>query len=265
MAALVAKAAALEPRHFLVSIMRGIQAMLEGKEEEAVSFITKAIELDLSHIDSYAIRGIVHEHFGRFEESYNDFRFVLDRSPNSQLGILHSLPLFVNLKKFDEAFSSSEREISRKGLSLMRGIDAKAICFLYRGLMYRQMGDKGKAKESFLHAKEIIQENLVQFPQSPALRSTHGLVLAVLGEFDAAVKEVQQAIESAPWNYEHLYDLARVYAQKGEKENALSWLRKSFEVGKRDVEMTKIDLFFNMLANDDDFLSLIVRARNKLL
>ena len=256
MASLIDRASALDPKHYLVLMCKAYLACTQREETKAFEMINACIEADRSHIHSYGVRGYIDLAFGRMEEAYNDFRFLIDRADDT-FAAVYSLPYIVCLKKFDVALELIDRATSKKIFTLAYGYDARATPLLYRGMIQRSRGHFEKASDSFRQARNTIEQRIVQFPSSPTIRSMHGLILTALGEFDSAIDELRTVVGAYPTHRELAFDFARLYALKNDKQEMLFWLRKSIELGKNEYPIIKNDIFFEGYSDDPDFLGLL--------
>jgi adenylate cyclase len=256
---LIDRADSLVPNHFLVLMCRSYSATTDRNESKALELMNAAIKADPNHVDSIGVRGYIHLAFGNLEEAYNDFRFLMSRSDKNAFLTVYSLPYFVCLRKYDEAFELINAALEKKYSTLAYGYDTKGLPLLYRGLIHRSMGEADNASDSFFQAKAAIERSLGQFPTSPILRSSYGVILAACGEFEPAVREIEKVIQAYPRNASFAYDYARIYALNGNKKGMNSWLQKSLELGKNDYGVMKNDIFFERFVDDPEFLSLVGR------
>jgi TolB-like protein/Flp pilus assembly protein TadD len=259
MAWLIDRASALDPNHFLVLMGKAYLACANREEAKALEMINACIEGDRSHVDSYGVKGYIDLAFGRMEEADKDFRYLIDQTDDSTFAAVFSLPYIVCLKKFDVALELIDRATSKKISTMAYGYDAKATPLLYQGMIHRSRGHFAEASGSFHQARNTIEQRLAQFPFSPTIRSTHGVILAALGKFDSAVGELNTAVGTYPKHREFAFDFARLYALKSDKQEMLFWIRKSIELGKNEYPIIKNDIFFERFATDLEFLSLVDR------
>jgi len=105
------------------------------------------------------------------------------------------LDVFLLERKYQEALHEAE------GLSdgLLAGIPA-ALCSKYYllGFVRKALHDEAGARPAFLKAKDLLEVQLKQSPDSPDLRIQLAKVLAYLGEKDAALTEARRATEILP-------------------------------------------------------------------
>jgi len=103
--------------------------------------------------------------------------------------------VFLLERKYQEGL----REAESLSDGLLAGIPA-ALCAKYYlvGLARNALHDEAGARTALLKAKELLEAQLKQSPDSPDLRIQLAKVLAYLGEKDAALNEAQRATEILP-------------------------------------------------------------------
>ena len=103
--------------------------------------------------------------------------------------------VFLLERKYQEGL----REAESLSDALLAGIPA-ALCAKYYlvGFARKALHDEAGARTALLKAKELLEAQLKQSPDSPDLRIQLAKVLAYLGEKDAALNEAQRATEILP-------------------------------------------------------------------
>ncbi|PYL02995.1 MAG: hypothetical protein DME32_05080, partial [Verrucomicrobia bacterium] len=103
--------------------------------------------------------------------------------------------VFILERKYEEGLREAE------GLSddLLRSIPA-ALCNKYYaiGFARKALHDEASARTAFLKAKDLLEAQLKESPDSPDLRIQLAKILAYLGEKNAALAEAQRAAELLP-------------------------------------------------------------------
>ncbi len=105
------------------------------------------------------------------------------------------LDVFLLERKYQEALHEAESLSD----GLLAGIPA-ALCSKYYllGFVRKALHDEAGARPAFLKAKDLLEVQLKQSPDSPDLRIQLAKVLAYLGEKDAALTEARRATEILP-------------------------------------------------------------------
>src|SRR5437764_5935189 len=105
------------------------------------------------------------------------------------------LDVFLLERKYQEALHEAESLSD----GILAGIPA-ALCGKYYllGFARKALHDEAGARAALLKAKDLVEAQLKQSPDSPDLRIQLAKVLAYLGEKDAALTEAQRATEILP-------------------------------------------------------------------
>ncbi len=135
--------------------------------------------------------------------------------------------VFLLERKYQEAL----REAESLSDDLLAGIPA-ALCGKYYliGFAQKALHDEAGARAAFLKAKDLVEAQLKQSPDSPELRIQYAKVLAYLGEKDAALTEARRAAEILPESKdafggpEITAGVAEVYCIAGENDRAIELL-----------------------------------------
>jgi len=105
------------------------------------------------------------------------------------------LDVFLLERKYQEALQEAESLSD----GILAGIPA-ALCGKYYlvGFARKALHDEAGARAALLKAKDLVEAQLKQSPDSPDLRIQRAKVLAYLGEKDAALTEARRATEILP-------------------------------------------------------------------
>ncbi|MEP7072362.1 MAG: tetratricopeptide repeat protein [Verrucomicrobiota bacterium] len=140
----------------------------------------------------------------------------------------------------------------------------------WEGALYLLMGEKEKAIAAYEEAR-VFTENLVrQRPEDANLRMELGMIYAVLGRRDDAIREGKKGVQLVPESKD-AYDgpnyslrLAQIYAWTGDSAEALALLEKSLQTPNGvSAEMLGIDVSYDPLRSDPRFQALIEKYRVK--
>ncbi len=130
--------------------------------------------------------------------------------------------------------------------------------WMHLDMTYRRMGN---AKESDDAARKIIEIGQRKFEVNPddvLTLSRMAIPYARFGEKEKAVSAIRRVVETAPNDGLALYNCACTYNGLGQKSETLSCLRKALEIGGNVVrEWAKTDPYFDSLRGDPDFETVI--------
>src|SRR5947199_1794652 len=143
---------------------------------------------------------------------------------------------------------------------------------LFEGAIYAFLNDTQKALSAFERARPIAEKALRESPDDASRHVTLGLILAGLGERDAAIAQGKRAVELLPESQD-AFDgpkttvaLAQIYAWTGETDQALQLLDRSLSTPNGvTVPFLRLDPIWEPLRSDPRFQALIERHEGKSL
>jgi len=136
----------------------------------------------------------------------------------------------------------------------------------FEGVIYTFLNDKEKALSAFKQARPTAEKALRESPDDASRHVTLGLILAGLGEKNAAIAEGKRAVELLPESQDAFdgpkmaVHLAQIYAWTGEKGQALQLLDRSLNTPNGvTVPSLRFDPIWDPLRSDPQFHALIDR------
>jgi tetratricopeptide (TPR) repeat protein len=136
----------------------------------------------------------------------------------------------------------------------------------FEGAIYTYLNDKKNALAAFERARLIAEKASRESPDDPSRHVTLGLILAGLGEKEAAIAEGKRAVELLPESQDALEGpkmnvaLAQIYAWTGESDQALQLLDRSLSTPNGvTVAFLRLDPIWDPLRSDPRFQALIDR------
>src|SRR5258706_5410105 len=151
----------------------------------------------------------------------------------------------------------------KKGLELMeRAVAEFPLALAYRNLAvyWNSEGDPAKANE-------YTKQALALDPKDPYNLVFAAVFLAANGNKEQALKIARDNVELLPASY----NLAAIYAQNGQRERALSLLRRHFfqyeryqAVREKEMMEARVDAVFDSIRADQAFIALTSGADGKL-
>jgi TolB-like protein/Flp pilus assembly protein TadD len=266
----------------------------QGKWKESIANFEKSVALDPKNVSSLYNLGLTHLALGQYEAADKMFDRALEAAPDAfssralkgvmailwkgdveaaekQLalspvrdanGLVTSTDVWVLIlaRKFPEAL----REIAQFPGEIFDAHTGRAPKAFFEGLIYLYQGEETKATRALEHAR-VIAEQLVQESPGDARRcAVLGVILAALGQKDAAIAEGKRATELLPESAD-AYDgpqitgqLAAIYAWTGEHDQALRLLDHLLQTRNGiAVSILKLDPIWDPLRKDPRFQALI--------
>jgi tetratricopeptide (TPR) repeat protein len=148
------------------------------------------------------------------------------------------------------------------------GSDEKPKEYL-EGAIYTFVNDKEQARSAFQRARWILEKAIQEGSEDAMHHMTLALVLAGLGEKDAAIAEGKLAVALLPESQDALdgpkmtLALAQIYAWTGENDSALELLERSLTTPAGvTVSSLKLNPVWDPLRSDSRFQGLIDVAQN---
>jgi tetratricopeptide (TPR) repeat protein len=114
--------------------------------------------------------------------------------------------------------------------------------------------------------KGSIQEGIAEYQKARALDDDPwvlallGHAYAISGKRDEALKTLDQLKETSRQRYVREYSFAVVYAELGEKDQALQWLEKGYQDRADDLTLLKVDPLLDKLRSDPRLADLVKRV-----
>src|SRR5437764_2276164 len=143
---------------------------------------------------------------------------------------------------------------------------------LFEGAIYTYSNNKEKARPAFERARPIVEKALLESSDDASRHVTLGLILAGLGEKDAAIAEGKRAVELLPESQDALEGpktavaLAQIYVWTGENGQALQLLERSLSTPNGvTVPSLRLDPIWDPLRSDPRFQALIERHEGESL
>jgi tetratricopeptide (TPR) repeat protein len=152
----------------------------------------------------------------------------------------------------------------KKGLHLMeQSVEEYPLALAYRNLAV-YWNSEGDLKQG----NEYTQKALALDPKDPYNLVFAAVFMAASGQRDEALKVAQANLNLLPASY----NLAAIYAQNGEKEKALAFLKRHFyqyeryqSVRSKEMMEARVDAVFDSLRQDSAFLALTSDADGRLM
>jgi len=188
----------------------------EGRDEEAIPLLKKAIERDPSYSSAYNNLGMILGGAGKREEAIAFFTKAAETDPRFAWAYNNLCEAYTDLGRFGEALVSCERAI--------RIQPDYAEAYVNLGVVYFRTGRNDEAAASF---KKALESD----PACAGAYNNLGSMAAMMGQKEAAAALLGKAVEIAPDYAEAYGNLAFVYLQEGQKERAAALYRKARELG----------------------------------
>jgi tetratricopeptide (TPR) repeat protein len=159
-----------------------------------------------------------------------------DRRPSAALELFEKAVKALGKKDFDRALDLFDSLIEQH---------AKERELVERARAYRAVCERATEKRPSFRPRNF--EDLLNY----------GVYLHNRGEFDDALKYLQQAAEIHPRNEHVLYCMAAAFSRSGDTPGALKALRSAIVVSPSNRAQAKSDSDFDPIREDPDFVALV--------
>ena len=152
----------------------------------------------------------------------------------------------------------------KKGLHLMeQSVEEYPLALAYRNLAV-YWNSEGDLKQ----ANAYTQKALAHDPKDPYNLVFAAVLMAASGQRDEALRIAEENINLLPASY----NLAAIYAQNGQRDKALAFLKRHFyqyeryhAVRSKEMMEARVDAVFDSLREDSAFLALTRHADGRLM
>jgi tetratricopeptide (TPR) repeat protein len=234
---------------------QGLQAENDAKYEEAARLYAKAHRMDPADPTPLRYLGEVYRHeTGDWDKARQTFEAILamPADPLARAVALHGLgKMTIHEGQF------------KKGLGLMeQSVEVFPIALAYRNLAVYWNSEGDEAKTNY-----YVQKALGLEPQDAYNLVFVAGFMAAHGHGDEALKIARENEAMLPASY----NLAAIYAQLGQKDKALTLLKRHFfeyerfqAVRSKEMMEARVDAVFASLMKDPEFIALTSGADGRL-
>ena len=221
--ATVSVSAQIPKRYDTECLNMGVELIEIGEPDEGLKYLEKELKKHPKNLVAYMWIALAEKDKKEYTDALANINKVLNLLPKKEkefmaIAYMSRAEVYLELNENDKAL-----EDLSKCIALQPNTPDFYFAYVRRGEVYMLQGDEEAAKAD---CRRVIGLDTVPNQYSVAMYAYQ-----VLGEQDKAKEFMQRVIDNAPDNEGGYYDAARLYAQMGEKEQALGYLRQAFEHG----------------------------------
>jgi tetratricopeptide (TPR) repeat protein len=238
------------------TMQRGLIAENAARYVVAEKLYQRAQQLDPADPAPLRYLGeLYRHHIGDWAKAHTTFDAILNMraDPLSRAVALHGLG----------KITIHEGEF-KKGLHLME----QSVAEYPLALAYRNLAVYWNSEGDLAQGNMYTQKALALDPKDPYNLVFAAVFMAASGHREEALKVAQANMNLLPASY----NLAAIYAQNGQREKALAFLKRHFyqyeryhAVRSKEMMEARVDAVFDSLRQDSDFIALTRHADGRLM
>jgi eukaryotic-like serine/threonine-protein kinase len=242
---------------------------------------TKALQLDDSVADAHAaLAWVLWRYDWNFAEAEKEFRRSIELEPNASLGSGRGMyPLFLySMTRFDQGWAEHKLALESDPLSLI--VNTNIGDGLYAARQYDRAIEQyqkaleldanfGAARFGLAYAydrKGMYKEAIAEWQKGcildgdPRTAALIGKTYSQSGYKGAMRAWLDDLISQSSHQYVSPFDVAEMYARLGERDHALEWLEKAYQVRDADMVDLGTEPTFDFLHSDPRYVDLLRRV-----
>jgi tetratricopeptide (TPR) repeat protein len=200
---------------------RGVALINEGKSEEAIAPLRRAVAADPGNADYHHNLGVALAHRGELDEAVASFREALRIKPDGVSALSNLGLALAQQEKLTDAVATFEECLR---------LQPEAVDTLHR--LANVLRNAKKPAEALPHLKEAIRLK----PETADLHHSLGLTLADLGKNEEAIAAYREALKLEPRYPDALNNLGIVLQNAGKSAEAVSCYRQALRIRPNSSE-----------------------------
>jgi serine/threonine protein kinase/Flp pilus assembly protein TadD len=221
----------------------------ESLADQSIVHAGTALSLEKNLPQAYAALGLAYFLKRMIDDSREACRKATQLDPNDPFATWISGRLFYRMNQYEEA-----AERFRKTIELLPDF---YTAYGDLAQTYENLGMNDIAAETHRKTTEACRRYLQDYPNEARAHIFLATSYAWLGVRTEAILEGKRAAELSPDDPVTMYNLACLFSLLNEQDEAVQWLSKSIQMGRRDFEWMKRDPELNNIRNHPGYLALL--------
>ena len=214
-----------------------------GHYEEAVGAFFNAVKMDYKPAGIHNHIGIALANMGEFKSAMQHYRRAAKRQPKDRTAKENLSAIADFLKRCGTPVDCVRKHLEKHP-------DNAALHYKL-GVLHEKRGNREKARKRYRHVLDLL-------PESP--RKVYMLALRRLadthyrmGQSDSALALYRKGIRLAPGHVDYYYEIAAIYAEKQNRQKAVTWLQRAVEKGFSDLSRLRTDRRLDSIRHTEAF------------
>ena len=203
------------PENSEVLHMLGVVALQQGRLDNALERIGKALALNPGFAVAHNSAGSVHQRLGHTSEAIESFRAAVEADPEYGNAHFNLGTMLLARHQHNEAAQALARAAELQ--------PDLAEAHLKLGVAYKSLGRHDQAIETLKRAAELK-------PGFADAYSSLGNVYAAMGELEQAEAAYRQAVETDPGSHAAHFNLGNVSGKLGKRQDAIGSYERALEI-----------------------------------
>jgi tetratricopeptide (TPR) repeat protein len=185
----------------------GIALSAEGKNEEAIDYYNKAIQITPDFAEAaYNNRGAAYAHLGQYQRAIDDCNKAVRLKPDDANAYINRGLAYASLRQYERAITDYNEAIRLK--------PNYAEAYSNRGAAYAYLGQHQRAIDDYNEAIRLK-------PDSAEAYNNRGIAYANLRQYERAITDYNEAIRLKPDYAEAYSNRGAAYAYLGQHRRAI--------------------------------------------
>ena len=217
---------------------------VEVTYEKAISSLKKGILENPDDMVSHQTLAQLYLMNDNFGEAIAEANWILVKDPKSLFALSVLMSGYMGMDQYDKSIEAGKR---------MLLIEDRIAS------VYNMMGENYKSKKEYEKAIEYYSKGINLAPTDMVARNNLCICYLKVDNIPKALSVTLESVNIDKENSFALYILARVYARKGDSENAINWLKKAIAKKDKFKDEAKRESDFSKLQKLKEYQELIVQ------